>query len=53
LHRQDGGVVLIDAGRSVLLPDGSILMEAGQHHFDDYFVFCDTSALQPLCDALE
>jgi hypothetical protein len=53
LHRQDGGVVLIDAGRSVLSPDGSILMEAGQHHFDDYFVFGDTSALQPLCDALE
>jgi hypothetical protein len=53
LHRQDGGVVLIDAGRSVLSPDGSILMEAGQHHFDDYFVFGDISALQPLCDALE
>lgn len=53
LHRQNGGVVIIDAGRTVLSPDGSILMEAGQHHFDDYFVLGDISALQPLCDALE
>jgi len=50
----EGGVVLIDAGRTVIdASDGTILFEAGQHHFDDYFVFGDTSALQPLCDALE
>jgi hypothetical protein len=49
-----GGVVLVDAGRTVLdASDGTILFEAGQHHFDDYFVFGDTSALQPLCDALQ
>jgi hypothetical protein len=48
-----GGVVLVDAGRTVLdASDGTILFEAGQHHFDDYFVFGDTSALQPICDAL-
>jgi hypothetical protein len=50
----DGGTVLIDAGRTVLAAsDGSILFEAGQHTFDDYFAFGDTSALQPLCDALQ
>jgi hypothetical protein len=49
-----GGVVLVDAGRTVLdASDGTILFEAGQHHFDDYFVLGDTSALQPLCDALQ
>jgi hypothetical protein len=48
-----GGVVLVDAGRTVLdASDGTILFEAGQHHFDDYFVLGDTSALQPICDAL-
>ena len=53
LHRTAGGVVLIDAGRSVLATDGTILRETGQHPFDAYYVFGDTSALQPLCDALE
>ena len=49
-----GGVVLVDAGRTVLdASDGTILFEAGQHHFDDYFGLGDTSALQPLCDALD
>jgi hypothetical protein len=49
-----GGAVLIDAGRTILdvSTDGTILFEAGQHHFDDYFAFGDTSALQPICDAL-
>jgi hypothetical protein len=50
----EGGAVLIDAGRTVLdASDGTILFEAGQHHFDDYFGFGDSSALKPLCDALE
>jgi hypothetical protein len=50
----DGGTVLIDAGRTVVAEsDGTILFEAGQHPFDEYFVFGDTSALQPLCDALD
>ena len=52
-RRMDGGIVLIDAGRSVIAADGSILMDAGQHPFDEYFVFGDASALQPLCDALQ
>ena len=48
-----GGVVLVDAGRTVLdASDGTILFEAGQHHFDDYFGLGETSALQPICDAL-
>jgi hypothetical protein len=42
--------VLIDAGRVVVdESDGTILFEAGQHHFDAYG---DTAALQPICDAL-
>ncbi len=48
-----GGVVLVDAGRIVIdASDGTLLFEAGQHHFDDYFGLGDTSALQPICDAL-
>ena len=48
-----GGTVLIDAGRVVIdESDGIILFEAGQHHFDAYFAYGDTSALQPICDAL-
>ena len=48
-----GGVVLVDAGRTVIdASDGTILFEAGQHHFDDYFASGDTSALQTICDAL-
>jgi hypothetical protein len=49
-----GGVVLVDAGRTVIdvSSEGTILFQAGQHHFDDYFAFGDTSALQPICDAL-
>jgi len=46
------GTVLIDAGRATITEDGTILSEAGQHPFDEYFVFGDTAALQPLCDAL-
>jgi hypothetical protein len=53
LHGPDGGIVLIDAGRSILATDGTILRETGQHPFDAYYVFGDTSALQPICDALQ
>jgi hypothetical protein len=53
LSLPQGGTVLIDAGRVVIdASDGTILFEAGQHHFDAYFVYGDTSALQPICDAL-
>ena len=48
-----GGVVLVDAGRTVIdVSDGTLLFQAGQHHFDAYFGSGDTSALQPICDAL-
>jgi hypothetical protein len=48
-----GGVVLVDAGRTVIdAPDGALLFQAGQHPFDAYFGSGDTSALQPICDAL-
>ena len=48
-----GGTVLIDAGRTVFAEDGTLLFEAGQHPFDAYFIFGDTSALQPICHALQ
>ena len=48
-----GGVVLVDAGRTVIdVSDGTLLFQAGQHPFDAYFGSGDTSALQPICDAL-
>jgi hypothetical protein len=53
LHVLHGGIVLIDAGRTINAADGTLLTEAGQHPFAAYFVFGDTSALQPLCAALE
>jgi len=47
------GTVLMTAGRTVLSrADDEILFQAGQHPFDAYFVRGDSSALQPLCDAL-
>ena len=53
LSEPQGGTVLIDAGRVVIdASDGTILFEAGQHHFDAYFAYGDISALQPICDAL-
>src|SRR5437667_9587607 len=52
IYLQNGGTVLIDAGRATITEDGTILSEAGQHPFDEYFAFGDTTALQPLCDAL-
>jgi len=36
-----------------LITDDALVDAVGQHPFDAYFVFGDTSALQPLCDALE
>ena len=53
VSRPQGGAVLINAGRTVInVSDGTILFEAGQHPFDAYYVYGDTSALQPICDAL-
>jgi hypothetical protein len=53
IHLLNGGTILVDVGRSVMTTDGTILKETGQHPFDAYFVFGNTSALQPLCDALQ
>lgn len=49
----DGGTVLLDAGRVVVdEATGEILSLSGQKHFDDYFVFGNEQALDPLCDAV-
>ena len=48
-----GGTVLIELGRTVNLADGTFVRESGPHPFQDYFVFGDTAAVQPLCDALQ
>ena len=53
INASNGGSVLVDAGRTVLADDGTILKETGQHPLNAYFVLGDTSALQPLCDALQ
>ena len=53
VYRPHGGTVIIEAGRTVNSGDGTFLRESGPHPFQDYFVFGDTAAVQPLCDALE
>jgi hypothetical protein len=48
-----GGTVLIDVGRTLLaVPDGTTLSEKGQHPLSAYYEHGDTSAIQPICDAL-
>jgi hypothetical protein len=47
-----GGVVLTDAGATLLATDGSLLFSSSHHPFDDYFINGDTSALQAICDGL-
>ena len=49
-----GGSILLDAG--TILEDsatGELIHEGGPHPFRDYFADGDTSALQPICDALD
>jgi len=47
------GTLAIDTGRLVIDVAGDkFVVESGQHPFLDYFEHGDTSALQPLCDAL-
>jgi hypothetical protein len=54
VYLAQGGTVLFEAGRTIESADGSALLtESGPHPFADYFVFGDTSAVQPLCDALQ
>jgi hypothetical protein len=48
---QGNGTLAIDTGR--IVDSQGIIAESGQHPFVDYFVFGDTAALQPLCDALQ
>jgi len=50
---QGNGTLAIDTGRSVYTAQGDLLRESGQHPFFDYFVYGDTAAAQPLCDALQ
>jgi hypothetical protein len=47
-----GGTVLIDTGRSIVAPDGSVEFEQGPHPFDAYFGGVDPSALEPICTAV-
>jgi hypothetical protein len=48
------GTLAIDTGRLVVdVANDKILAESGQHPFLDYFEHGQTSALQPLCDALQ
>ena len=49
---EGNGTMAVDTGRTVDSSQG-ILAESGQHPFLDYFVFGDTAAVQPLCDALQ
>jgi hypothetical protein len=47
-----GGTVMLEAGRTIETVD-ALISESGPHPLTDYFVFGDTAAVQPLCDALE
>ena len=48
------GTLAIDSGRLVIDVAGDrFIAESGQHPFLDYFEHGDTSAVQPLCDALQ
>jgi hypothetical protein len=48
-----GGVVILEAGRTINSGTGDFIRESGPHPLQDYFVFGDTAAVQPLCDALQ
>jgi hypothetical protein len=48
-----GGTVILEAGRTVASGNGDFIRESGPHPLQDYFVFGDTAAVQPLCDALQ
>lgn len=49
-----GGTIITDTG-TLIFPEGTdgVLKESGHHPFLDYFAFGDTSALEPLCAALD
>jgi len=48
----NGGTVIFEAGRTIETLD-DFISESGPHPFNDYFVFGDIAALQPLCNALQ
>lgn len=50
----DGGTILTDAGYTLVdAASGAVLQESAHHPFDAYFGSGDTSALTPLCAALD
>ena len=53
IYQPNGGTVIFEAGRTVSSGTGEILRESGPHPFISYFILGDTSAVQPLCDALQ
>jgi hypothetical protein len=53
VYRPQGGTVIFEAGRTVDAGTGDFIRESGPHPFQDYFVFGDTAAVQPVCDALQ
>ena len=53
VYRPHWGTVIFEAGRTVASGTGDFIRESGPHPFQDYFVFGDTAAVQPLCKALE
>lgn len=52
VHLHDGGIVLIDTGRDLTLPDGTVEQSSGQHPFDQYFLYGNAAAFEPICAAV-
>jgi hypothetical protein len=48
-----GGTVILEVGRTVTSGTGDFISESGPHPFTDAFLFGDTAAIQPFCDALQ
>ena len=48
-----GGTIIGDTGTMITDTDGNPLTLSGHHPFLDFFVFGDTTALDPLCAALD
>jgi hypothetical protein len=53
VYPPQGGTVILEAGRTISSGMGDFIRESGPHPFLDYFVFGETAAVQPLCDALQ
>jgi len=48
-----GGTIISDTGTMITNTAGDVLSLSGHHPFFDYFALGDTSAVAPLCDALD